>query len=515
MVTFAVDDVTPAAEPLPTRPLREVTPDALAIGGDPALPVLEPNGVHPLLAATGLAFAGHRPLVLSPDAVWLTILQGVAQHVRLHAEELRPLLVSHAGRERLEVVVPGGMPVDADSWRDFVESVDKLLTTESAAARLFACDFSTSTDVERTAGRVVALDAYASYFAVWMRFVCGIPSITLIGTAEDWLTIRARVDAIAETFRLETWCRSLAPIAEQFARAAAGDVDTAFWRRIYSPIDAYGGRVVTGWAARFYPYLRDAGVFGRPNPLLELPLGEPRDVAPDSRGFYRGPGVRSDDVPATLSRVVVNVNDRVAGDNRAVALHAGLVGVTQDEDGALRPVAGWHLTAAAVEIDDVLDRIVRDHATTPPLQTRSPHGGSAEAMAVYRRIGSATLFEGGSSPWRVLPADERRIVWRGPGGGMITAMIDLAGGRSICAFDEPSTQATHWVVCRIEAATGERDEPPGARYHLIDDPADIPVYGTSLAFLLNAALDSGGDIAHLETGRQDQLEELTELDREK
>jgi Domain of unknown function (DUF4419) len=35
--------------------------------------------------------------VLSPDAVWLTIAQGVAQHVRMNAEELRPRLVNHGG----------------------------------------------------------------------------------------------------------------------------------------------------------------------------------------------------------------------------------------------------------------------------------------------------------------------------------------------------------------------------------------------------------------------------------
>jgi hypothetical protein len=94
MVTFAVDDVTPADAPLPTQPLAELYPDAIAVGGDPALPVLADTGVHPLLSAVGRAFADHRPLVLTPDAVWLTIAQGVAQHVRLHAEQLRPRLVA-------------------------------------------------------------------------------------------------------------------------------------------------------------------------------------------------------------------------------------------------------------------------------------------------------------------------------------------------------------------------------------------------------------------------------------
>ena len=53
---------------------------------------------------------------------------------------------------------------------------------------------------------------------------------------------------------------------------------------------------------------------------------------------YTGPGVRSDTVPATLSRLIINVNDRVDGDNRMMAVHAGLVAVAQNHDGALQPM---------------------------------------------------------------------------------------------------------------------------------------------------------------------------------
>ncbi|GAA3238756.1 hypothetical protein ACFO1B_10100 [Dactylosporangium siamense] len=41
MVTFPVDAVTPAGERPPVRPLGDLFPDALVIGDDPALPVLE------------------------------------------------------------------------------------------------------------------------------------------------------------------------------------------------------------------------------------------------------------------------------------------------------------------------------------------------------------------------------------------------------------------------------------------------------------------------------------------
>lgn len=279
-------------------------------------------------------------------------------------------------------------------------------------------------------------------------------------------------------FGLETWCRSLAAICDQFVRAAAGDADIAFWRRVYNPIEV-----------------------AKPNPLLELPIGEPRDVARDPDGFYRGPGISSDQVPATLSRVRVNINDRVGRLNRAVALHAGLVGVAQDEDGALRPLGGWHLAPATVEIDDVIDRIVRDHETGPPVPHRWVHT-SAELVALYRRIGSGTMFDGA---WRLPPAADHRWIRRGARECPIETIIDLADGRSLGAAVGYDARTLHWVVCRTERVAAENAGDNGFR--LVDDPADVPVYGTSLAFLLDAALDTGGDISHLETGRLDQLDE--------
>jgi Domain of unknown function (DUF4419) len=44
----------------------------------------------------------------------------------------------------------------------------------------------------------VVLDAYSPYFSYGLSRVCGILSITLPGTVEDWRKIRTRVDALPE-----------------------------------------------------------------------------------------------------------------------------------------------------------------------------------------------------------------------------------------------------------------------------------------------------------------------------
>src|SRR3990167_1449033 len=52
------------------------------------------------------AYFNHLPLKLSPDHIWLTILQGVAFHINNNSEVLRSKLVSHEGQKVLEVEFP-------------------------------------------------------------------------------------------------------------------------------------------------------------------------------------------------------------------------------------------------------------------------------------------------------------------------------------------------------------------------------------------------------------------------
>jgi hypothetical protein len=125
-------------------------------------------------------------------------------------------------------------------------------------------------------------------------------------------------------------------------------------------------------------------------------------------------------------------------------------------------------------------------------------------LAVYRRMASATLFDGA---WRLLPQRQTRDA-SFPGGPSLTAYIDLPDGRSIAAVSEYTTGTSYWVVCRIEQGgppplPHEYRLPPPAR--LLDRPQDIPVFGTSLALLLDTALDHDGDFDALQVGTLDRL----------
>jgi hypothetical protein len=91
-------------------------------------------------------------------------------------------------------------------------------------------------------------------------------------------------------------------------------------------------------------------------------------------------------------------------------------------------------------------------------------------------------------------------------GHSLRIIADLPDGRSLAAATSWTTQVTHWIAARFAEDDSVKSlirMRPG-RDTLLDDPADVPVYGTSLAKILDAALDSG-DIAHLESGRLSDL----------
>jgi hypothetical protein len=507
-ITFRVDDVTPAETAPPTLALGEHLGAALAIGGDAGLRVLDAHGVHPLLAAVHAAFAEHRPLVLSPDAIWLTVAQGVAQHVRLHAEALRSRLVRHQGRSVVEVVWDGPLPEDAASWSTILDTFRGALAARigEGRARLLACDFSTTTEVDRVASEIVLLDAYSPYFDYVLACVCGIPEITLLGTPDDWRAIRARVDVLAE-LDLGFWTASLAPIADELVEAAAGRPDVAFFRRIYKPKEAYGQDRVTGWIARLYPYVKSEGRFDAPNPLLALPL----DADPQIDD-----GITTDGVPARASSCLFDVRDATSGTRYDVVIEGGLMAVEVDDAGRLRPQAAFRVRRGEASIGAVVDSMrahprVSLEAPAPSPEdwrARADVGLPAELRALYDACGGARLFDG----WRLRPlAEHQRIE---VGGCHMKRFLDLPDG-TFLAFEiwsEPvlvrlRSDALSTPVAEdeepggVDPVTGlQREEGRADEIELLGGPEllssesceSVPVVGKSIAAILAHVLHTEG-----------------------
>lgn len=288
---------------------------------------------HAFIEAIHTAFALHLPLVLSPDMIWITILQGLAIHVHLHQEELRPILVKHCGRKELEIE----MEIDPDSpesaWDEMINVFALTLFDDAGGSAALLSDFSTTGPVERLVSQVCVLDVFESFYEYIMTCVCGFPEITLNGTVDDWAKLRRKVELL-EPFQIDFWLPHLRQVTDIFLDAALGNVDVDVWKGMYKLPEAYGMTRINGWIVKLIPYLQNpaSGIWNDINPLLtsEGPLAA-----------YGNKGIRSDMLPAGLSVVPFRCID-LQGEKRKMEMIGGFVGVEQDATTlAVQPKIGW------------------------------------------------------------------------------------------------------------------------------------------------------------------------------
>ena len=419
-VTFAVDTVKPAVLPLEEFGLEESLEgrlDAKVMGASHvAARFVRPLDTHPLIAAVHLAFSGHRPLVLSPDILWITIAQGFALHVIRNAEALRFDLVRHGGRMRLAVTRdPSQEDLTSDAfWPGVVDEFSAMIQGHSPAMHdLVVCDFTTTGPVERVVSQVVLMEAMREYFDYVVECICGIPTVTLEGTPEDWRKFRDKVGQLPR-YGLDVWAKHLLPLCDQFIRASEGNADRAFWRAIYKLHDAYGEETFNGWIGKLFPFIRNdvTGAYDTPNPMLESDTLGKRDATDD------GVCLSSDSLPTGLSRVPVTLEvltDRGPVKAR-MALTAGFMGTSQNVDTlALRPVPGW-VIHEDLGLDAMLRRIEDEQALAPPLPAdrydawrwawSETCGLHADIQQLYSACDGASLFgTGPEAAYLIRPAE--------------------------------------------------------------------------------------------------------------
>jgi hypothetical protein len=202
--------------------------------------------------------------------------------------------------------------------------------------------------VERAAAEVVLLDAMHSYFEYHVYTMCGIPTITLEGTHEDWKSLGDRVQGFRE-FGLELWIDVLSPILDQFALSVQGHVDPTFWRSIYKFNSISGGAVINGWITAFFPYRKDRQT-GRASVPSKALLGNDQEKLekmfyPGERSGWETPGFSADSFPSGLSKAPFRWEylDR----SFDMEFLGGFVGVAQDQETlTLRPEIGWAVREA-------------------------------------------------------------------------------------------------------------------------------------------------------------------------
>jgi hypothetical protein len=316
------------------------------------------------------AYSNHHRLVIRPDDVWLTIVTQLSLYINAHAEELRSHFVQHEGQKELLV------QMDADryhcSWgkivAQFTVELEKNINDPSLKDWILQ-GFSTTTETDRAVGAIAMMGTMQAYFTYKAYLKCGIPSVTLEGTREDWVQL---CDTVADPKRLpmfgeETaeWSRVLGAVLTRFVDSYdhPGSLRTKnFWQNIahYSG-GGSGPRYWSGWITAFC-FWDDKGGFlrGRDSGLGKasqggigsvfkslLPNWIDTTLRIDGQVFHR---IDSNDVPPAWISVPVMINE--LGIEYKARMVAGVVGYDVSESGeklengekgldTLKPQTGW------------------------------------------------------------------------------------------------------------------------------------------------------------------------------
>lgn len=287
------------------------------------------------------AWCQHRPVVLTPDAIWLIICQQFSHIVNENPEKYRGVLVNHEGKKELKVESNDLFSNQAD-WEGlisrFTAEIDKY--TNNGLATTLVADFSTTGTDERIASEVTLMDVVKPYFDYTAVYaICGIPSITLTGTPDDWRKVLEKTLAL-EAFGLGWWTAELEPILQEFVKAAEGHPDYWFWkdivnktrpRTIQGPVCSKRQPKLTkfdGWFLKFFPYDNK----GKTPAKVDIT----QTMLPET-------------VVVPFKYQVVNL-DGVVLEETTLELIAGIVGVLEDpDDFAMTPKIGWFVRTVKVD----------------------------------------------------------------------------------------------------------------------------------------------------------------------
>lgn len=334
--TFAVDSVKPSGKTLAIEKntnsiwctLAKTTPTKIQTCQNNNLllaPQQHSDMTHQFIRAIHFAYDNHLPLSLSPDHVWTLLTQQLAFHVHANAESLRKQFVQFENKKTLVLEI-GANP----NWATVVDGFSALIAPhigEQTHANLVA-NFSTTQATERICSEIVLMDTLSNYFEYMCMSSCGIPTVTLEGTAEDWEQLRQRAAGFAK-YDLQHWLQHLLPILDEFVLAAHAKPNTAFWQSMYKVSGGSGGPYLSGWITDMFAYLDK----NAPNKYLghyKNSIGKKMFGTPYHPNSFAG----------TINQCPVKWNK--FGTMIDLFFCAGFVGVSQDtKTKAIRPELGW------------------------------------------------------------------------------------------------------------------------------------------------------------------------------
>jgi hypothetical protein len=99
---------------------------------------------------------------------------------------------------------------------------------------VIAAKFSTTTATSSAATEAVLMSAMKNYFDFGIMTACGIQSVSLTGTEDEWVSLRTRTEELGK-LKLMTkdfskyWIPLMLSLLDEFVESYRGNVNHGFW----------------------------------------------------------------------------------------------------------------------------------------------------------------------------------------------------------------------------------------------------------------------------------------------
>lgn len=300
--------------------------------------------LHGFLLCLQTAFSNHKGIYLSPDAIWLLICQGFAEHIKQNSEYFKGRIKGVEERQTLRVTRNDFVKGEPNPWQEvfpaFADEISKVIGPELQAT--IAQRFSTTSTTTAASFDIAFMDSMSNYFDYELRTLCGIPEIIIEGHIDDYQKILEGLKVLG-AYELEWWTDIVAQHVQKIIDALLGEEDQAYWNSIFKKHSESGGPYISGWITDFFPYLSiTTGI--------EMKMHESGREYPKSvRGIVKNKGLidRNKERQFTISQFPSGISNvplkwKYLDQDVSMSIQSGFIGILEDQrEHCLRPEIHW------------------------------------------------------------------------------------------------------------------------------------------------------------------------------
>ena len=292
-------------------------------------------GKKSLITGLARAYQFHFPINVSPDMIWILVLQGYSSFMDKYSELVREKYVNFEGKKTIHIELSDS-PLDEateEEWDgmidDCVEKISKYVGKETILN--LQSDFTTTNAASLLVSQTSIMSAMKNYFVYkGICGICGISKIILEGSLEDWEKIKSKLNYLSK-FGLNWWTKHLIPIIDNIIKTkeyyqknmTLNNELINFWKNMIKIKDKNGEYVrdiFNGWIIKFIP-----------------------DYSGKLPKLYDE--LKEEDIPDQIISCPLEILEvRYDGykTNYKCDIHSGFYGVIQDKKSlAIKPVIGY------------------------------------------------------------------------------------------------------------------------------------------------------------------------------